>query len=57
MTDQDDGAMDVAAARQTIESAAVAKRSNFVVIFTVSAVGVMALWIAFLIWLAIRIIF
>jgi hypothetical protein len=55
MTDGDDGARD--AARQTIESAAVAKRSIFVAIFAVSAAGVMALWIAFLIWLAIRIIF
>jgi len=52
----EDGASE-AAASQPVESAAVAKHSIFVVIFAISAVGVMALWIPLLIWLAIRAIF
>jgi hypothetical protein len=52
--DHEDGAGEAAAAGQPVESAAVAKHSIFVVIFAISAVGVMALWIPLLIWLAIR---
>jgi hypothetical protein len=55
--DHEDGATEAAAASQLVESAAVAKHSKFVIIFAISAVGVMALWIALLIWLAIRVIF
>ena len=47
------------AASQPDESVAGDKvsRSIFVIVFVVTLVGVMTLWIAFLIWLAMRIVF
>jgi hypothetical protein len=46
-------------ATQHVERLAGAKpfSSSTVIIFAISAVGVMAIWIAFLIWLAVRLIF
>ncbi len=32
-------------------------RSIFVIVFAITAIGVQALWIAFLIWLAMRMVF
>jgi hypothetical protein len=32
-------------------------RSILVIVFAITAIGVMALWIAFLIWLAMRMVF